>query len=80
MLTLGHVTATELKNALEYMNQNPLGGRAPRKVDYSYINTLLKKGEEFISNLQFSSLLLSKSLTPSVRWLNGLPVQSLFGP
>ena len=59
MLTIGHITATELKNALEYMNQNPLGERAPRKVDYIYINTLLKKGEEFISNLLFWSLLLS---------------------
>ena len=59
MLTIGHITATELKNALEYMNQNPLGVRAPRKVDYIYINTLLKKGEEFIYNLLFWSLLLS---------------------
>lgn len=41
----GHITATELKKALEYMNQNPLGVRAPRKVDYSYVNTLLTKGD-----------------------------------
>ena len=45
---LGHVTTTELKNAFEWMNQNAFGGRGRRKVDYPYVNFILKQGKESV--------------------------------
>lgn len=41
----GHVTTTELKNAFEWMNKNKFGGRGARKVDYPYVNYILKQGD-----------------------------------
>jgi len=41
----GHVTTTELKNAFEWMNKNRFGGRGARKVDYPYVNYILKQGD-----------------------------------
>merc|ERR1739838_1091974 len=41
----GHVTTTELKNVFEWMNQNAFGGRGRRKVDYPYVNFILKQGD-----------------------------------
>jgi len=41
----GHVTTTELKNAFEWMNRNNFMGRSQRKVDYPYVNAILKRGD-----------------------------------
>jgi len=41
----GHVTTTELKNAFEWMNSNNFMGRSKRKVDYPYVNAILKRGD-----------------------------------
>lgn len=42
----GHVTATELKGALEWMNENSFMGRADRQVSYPYVETILKRGDK----------------------------------
>ena len=47
---LGHVTTTELKNAFEWMNRNRFGGRGTRKVDYPYVNRILKQGKECVND------------------------------
>lgn len=41
----GHLTATELKRGLEWMNRNALGGRGLREVTYPYVNDLFKKSD-----------------------------------
>ena len=48
--TLGHVTTTELKNAFEWMNKNRFGGRGASKVDYPYVNYILKQGKECVND------------------------------
>jgi Ca2+-binding EF-hand superfamily protein len=39
----GHVTTTELKNALQWMNTNPFGDRKARDVDFGYVEDLRRK-------------------------------------
>ena len=72
MFTIGHVTATELKEALEWINAHPFGERVGRKIDYVYILPAFKKADrnksltleydEFVDLMLREKLLFAETL------------------
>ena len=71
-LPSGHVTATELKGALEWINAHPFGDRVGRKIDYLYILPAFKRADrnksltleydEFVDLLLREKLLFAETL------------------